>query len=119
VLEKEVVNFETGEVEKIIAKALGDLKLNIMFRANTWMACEHALEDGLTRYIGVSNYMVEHLREMELYATFMPAVNQVELHPYLPQTDLLKWCNAHDIRVEAYGSIVQAGKKDPDQSNAA
>lgn len=83
-----------------------------MFRAfrlrrEIWHALESLVKVGKIRNIGVSNYLVPHLDEMSRYATIKPAVNQLELHPYLPRNDVQDWCRQHHIVVEAYGSMVQ------------
>mmetsp|Transcript_154002 Transcript_154002/g.271954 ORF Transcript_154002/g.271954 Transcript_154002/m.271954 type:complete len:357 (-) Transcript_154002:278-1348(-) len=85
----------------------GDLERANAIRAEIWKALESLVEVGKVRNIGVSNYLVPHLEEMSLYATIMPAVNQLELHPYLPRTDVREWCGLRKIIVEAYGSVVQ------------
>lgn len=79
-------------------------------RKDTWRAMEEILKSGKARAIGVSNYTTKHLKEMEEYATVMPAVNQVEFHPYLYQKELLDYCNDHNILIEAYSPLVKARK---------
>lgn len=60
---------------------------------------------GKVRAIGVSNFTVKHLKELMLCAQIKPAVNQVEMHPYLPQPALLSYCETHGIRVVAYSPL--------------
>ncbi|MBN2365614.1 MAG: aldo/keto reductase [Calditrichaeota bacterium] len=79
-------------------------------RKETWRALETLLDDGLCRAIGVSNYMLPHLRELLDYAAILPAVNQVEFSPFLYQKDLLDFCNNHNIQLEAYSPLTR-GKK--------
>jgi len=76
-------------------------------RKEIWQALESLVKAGKIRNIGVSNYLVNHLEEMALYATIKPAVNQLELHPYLPRIEVQRWCRRNGIVVEAYGLIVQ------------
>jgi len=57
-------------------------------RTETWMAMEKLLEEGKCRAIGVSNYMTWHLKELLSHSSTLPAVNQVEFHPYLYLKDL-------------------------------
>ena len=57
-------------------------------RHETWRAMERILADGKARAIGVSNYTVRHLEELLGSAKVPPAVNQVELHPFLAQREL-------------------------------
>jgi len=76
-------------------------------RKEIWQTLESLVRDRKIRNIGVSNYLVPHLEEMSLYATIMPAVNQLEIHPYLPRKDVRDWCEQNNVVVEAYGSLVQ------------
>lgn len=85
----------------------GDVNAAYALRKEIWLALESLSFSGKVRNIGVSNYLVQHLEEMSNYATIMPAVNQLELHPYLPRTDVQDWCKRHGVVVVAYGSIVQ------------
>lgn len=74
-------------------------------RKKSWRALEAAKHAGKVRAIGVSNYTVRHLEEMKTYATELPAVNQVELHVFLQQPELLEYCRTHHIVVEAYSPL--------------
>ncbi|KAK9324843.1 NADP-dependent oxidoreductase domain-containing protein [Lipomyces orientalis] len=83
-------------------------------RKETWKAMEEAVEEGKIRSIGVSNYGIKHLKEMESYANIKPAVNQLEVHPFLTRKELVDYCQAHDIVVEAFCPITRGQKfKDP------
>lgn len=81
-------------------------------RADTWRAMERILADGKARAIGVSNYTIRHLDELLASAKEPPSVNQVELHPFLAQRELLGWCRARGIVVEAYAPLVKAQRMD-------
>ncbi|KAK9328210.1 NADP-dependent oxidoreductase domain-containing protein [Lipomyces starkeyi] len=83
-------------------------------RKETWKAMEEAVQEGKVRSIGVSNYGIKHLNEMESYATVKPAVNQLEVHPFLTRKELVEYCQAHDIVVEAFCPITR-GQKFKDQ----
>merc|ERR1719240_2560103 len=85
----------------------GDVNRAHAMRKEIWLALESLVEVGKVRNIGVSNYLVPHLEEMSMYATIRPAVNQLELHPYLPRTDVREWCRQQKVVVQAYGSIMQ------------
>ncbi|MGY8645692.1 MAG: aldo/keto reductase [Candidatus Poseidoniales archaeon] len=63
---------------------------DISVRADVWRAMEECMKIGLTRSIGVSNYGKTHLEAMRDYATILPAVNQIEIHPWLPRHELRK-----------------------------
>ena len=78
----------------------------VSLRAETWRAMEDAYRKGLVRAIGVSNMSVEQLKSLKAKATIWPpAVNQVELHPLYPQTELREYCRQEGIRVQAYASL--------------
>lgn len=75
----------------------------------TWEAMEKAVDEGLVRSIGVSNFGPKNLGQLLDKARIKPAMNQVELHPYLQQNDLLAFCKEHDIALTAYSPL---GSKD-------
>jgi len=77
-------------------------------RTATWKAMEEILQSGKARAIGVSNYTVEHLREMKEYTNVVPAINQIELHPFWYQEDILSYCKEEGIVVEAYSPLARA-----------
>lgn len=77
-------------------------------RRETWRAMERLLADGKARAIGVSNYTIRHLEELLASASVPPAANQVELHPFLPQPQLVAFCRKHGIQIEAYAPLVKA-----------
>ncbi len=83
-----------------------------ILRKRTWQALEEIQAAGGTKSIGVSNYMIRHLEEMKGYAKVRPAVNQVELHIFLQQPELVKYCHDHDIVVEAYSPLAHARAMD-------
>ncbi|KAJ7630001.1 reductase AKOR2 [Mycena polygramma] len=70
--------------------------------AETWAAMENALRQSKCEAIGVSNFSIKTLEEVMKNARVKPAMNQVEMHPYLQQNDLLEFCKKHDIAVVAY-----------------
>lgn len=70
----------------------------------TWGAMERCAELGLTRHVGVSNYSVKHL-SAHLDADIVPEVNQVEMHPYLQQPELVRFCGEHGIHLTAYSPL--------------
>jgi diketogulonate reductase-like aldo/keto reductase len=73
----------------------------------TWRALQKLAEDGRARAIGVSNFTPEHLRRLLDETDVVPAVNQVELHPYLQQADLRAFHARHDIVTEAWSPLGQ------------
>jgi diketogulonate reductase-like aldo/keto reductase len=81
-------------------------------RKDSWMALEKIYSEGRAKSIGVSNYTIKHLKEMESYAEVRPAVNQVEFHPFLFQKNLLDYCTMKGIQVEAYTPLTRGEKLD-------
>jgi 2,5-diketo-D-gluconate reductase A len=74
---------------------------------DTWKAMEGLLEGGLVRAVGVSNFQVTHLQRLIDGASVVPAVNQIELHPYLTQNELRDFDSAHGIATEAWSPIAR------------
>ncbi|KAM3164588.1 D-arabinose dehydrogenase [NAD(P)+] heavy chain [Lachancea thermotolerans] len=62
-------------------------------------------KDPRFRAIGVSNYPVEYLERLLKECQVVPAINQVECHPHLPQMELRDFCTKHNIRLEAYSPL--------------
>jgi diketogulonate reductase-like aldo/keto reductase len=77
-------------------------------RTASWKALEKLSSEGLCRSIGVSNYTIRHLRELEAEGSIVPAVNQVEFHPFLFQKELLEYCQSHRIQLEAYSPLARS-----------
>lgn len=80
-------------------------------RLGAWKALVEAVEAGKIRSIGVSNYGVHHLDELEQHIKQVDAelgkgkggvlsVNQVELHPWLARPDIVKWCEGRGVVLE-------------------
>lgn len=70
-----------------------------------WRAFEKAYRAGKARSIGVSNFKISDLEKLLKYAEIKPAVNQVEIHPFLPSDKLLDFCVSHDILPVAYSPL--------------
>jgi diketogulonate reductase-like aldo/keto reductase len=70
-----------------------------------YRALETLLESGCVRAIGVSNFMVEHLSDLLAKATVVPAVNQIELHPYFQQRQVQAFGTEHEILTQAWSPI--------------
>jgi diketogulonate reductase-like aldo/keto reductase len=70
-----------------------------------YRALETLLADGKVRAIGVSNFMVDHLTRLLDHASVVPAVNQIEVHPYFVQPDVQAFGAAHDILTQAWSPI--------------
>jgi 2,5-diketo-D-gluconate reductase A len=76
-----------------------------------WEKLIELREAGLARSIGVSNFLVPHLERIIASTGVVPAVDQIELHPAYPQSDVTAWAQSHGIRIEAWGPLGQ-GKYD-------
>lgn len=76
-------------------------------RRESWRALEQLQADGKCRTIGVSNYTARHIEELTGYARVLPAVNQVEMHPFLAQGAVRATCRAHRIAIEAYSPLTR------------
>lgn len=72
---------------------------------DTWRAMETLVDSGLARHIGVCNYGVSLMRDLLNYARIAPAVLQVESHPYLTQTNLMRFCAEQDVAVTAFSPL--------------
>jgi D-xylose reductase len=73
--------------------------------AETWAAMEDLVRAGLVKNIGVCNFGVSLLRDLVSYAQIPPAVLQVELHPYLTQEKLLRFCRESGVAVTAFSPL--------------
>ena len=109
-------NFPTGRLKKSVDESLKKLQTDYIdllllhfpvtgLRKAAWTALEKAKAEGKVRNIGVSNYTIRHLEGLKKYATELPAVNQVELHVFLQQPELVEYCRDNDIVLEAYSPL--------------
>jgi 2,5-diketo-D-gluconate reductase A len=74
---------------------------------STWRTLVEFAQDGRARSIGVSNFEVAHLQRLEAETDVVPAVNQIELHPYFLNDEVRAYGEARDIRTEAWSPIAQ------------
>ncbi|MCZ2258552.1 aldo/keto reductase [Sporosarcina sp. G11-34] len=77
---------------------------------DTYKALEKLYQEGRTKAIGVCNFDIEHLQRIIDECEVLPAVNQIECHPYLQQTELKQFCKEHGILVEAYSPLMNGTK---------
>lgn len=79
-----------------------------------WQGLEEGKSQGLTKSIGVSNFLPEHLERIAGLGGSIPVVNQIELHPSLQQRDIVAANNHYDIATEAWSPLGQAQDLDAD-----
>jgi 2,5-diketo-D-gluconate reductase A len=76
---------------------------------STWTTLAEFAADGRARSIGVSNFQVSHLQRLAAETGTVPAVNQIEVHPYLTNEAVRGYCAEQRIAVEAWSPIAQGG----------
>lgn len=92
-------------------------------RLSTWKALVEAVEAGQIKSIGVSNYEVEHLEELEAWQKEVEkkegkgkggalSVNQMELHPWSRYRDVVEWCTDRGVLLEAYSPLTRGKRFD-------
>ncbi len=81
-------------------------------RLESWRALEKLHAEGRARAIGVSNYLRPHLEELLGHAKVVPAVNQIELSPFLQRRDTVDFCRARGIVLEAYSPLTHGQRLD-------
>jgi diketogulonate reductase-like aldo/keto reductase len=99
---------EDGDTDVVWSRAKDGVQKDEMasLRAETWRAMEDAYLSGKARSIAVSNFTIQHLQTLKQTATLWPpAMNQIELHPYYPQNELVEYCQKEGIVIQAYASL--------------
>jgi 2,5-diketo-D-gluconate reductase A len=76
---------------------------------STWKTLEEFKRDGRARSIGVSNFQIEHLEALAAETDTVPAVNQIEVHPYFTNDRVREYGQEHGIATEAWSPIAQGG----------
>jgi len=118
-----IANFGAKKTPKSFEKSLEKLQTDYVdllllhfpvtiARKKAWLELEKIKAAGKAKNIGVSNYTIRHLEEMKSYANEMPAVNQVELHIFLQQPELVEYCQKHGIVIEAYSPLAHGKAMD-------
>ncbi|KZT20484.1 Aldo/keto reductase [Neolentinus lepideus HHB14362 ss-1] len=84
-------------------------------RREAWKAICEAQSEGKLRSAGVSCFGIRHLKEMVDGSVPLPTVNQIDLHPFMTRTDIVKYCEDHSIALEAWAPLVRGLRfKHPD-----
>ena len=105
-----------GTVRESIEESLRDLQLDYLDLmlihwpvedrfVHTWKVLEQARDEGLVRSIGVANCRVAHIERLMATSDTVPAVNQLEFHPYLQDNKTLAFCAGHGIVFEAWSPL--------------
>ena len=81
------------------------LSLDEVPLTETWSAMEEAVEKGIVKHIGVSNFNTKKIDHLVKESKIKPEMNQVEMHPYLPQNGLSKFCRSNGIHMTAYSPL--------------
>ncbi len=76
-----------------------------MYRTQTWKEMELLLKEGKCRAIGLSNYLERHISEILSYSLTVPAVNQIEMHPFLYNKKTVRYHKSKGIQLEAYSPL--------------
>uniref|UniRef100_A0A7S3AVQ1 NADP-dependent oxidoreductase domain-containing protein n=1 Tax=Haptolina ericina TaxID=156174 RepID=A0A7S3AVQ1_9EUKA len=87
-------------------------------RRQSWLVMEESHRAGTLRAIGVSNFEPRHIEDLRRWGSVTPAVNQVELHAYLSQSELRDYCARHGIVLQSYGSVGADGLLDDPEIQA-
>jgi 2,5-diketo-D-gluconate reductase A len=118
---------EPDEARRAFAQTLSDLGLDYVDLflihwplptryggdyVSTWKTLEEFHRDGRARSIGVSNFQVDHLERLAAEADVTPAVNQIELHPYLLNDAVDSYGRAHGIATQAWSPIAKGNVLD-------
>eukprot|EP00747_Dinoflagellata_sp_TGD_P020108 gnl/TRDRNA2_/TRDRNA2_127608_c0_seq1.p1 gnl/TRDRNA2_/TRDRNA2_127608_c0~~gnl/TRDRNA2_/TRDRNA2_127608_c0_seq1.p1 ORF type:complete len:464 (-),score=53.37 gnl/TRDRNA2_/TRDRNA2_127608_c0_seq1:35-1357(-) len=84
---------------------VADPKKNQKIRAAAWQALEQALDDGLTRSIGVSNFEPRHLKPLLKQCKVRPSMSQIEVHPYFQNKALAEYCRNEGIALQSISPL--------------
>jgi diketogulonate reductase-like aldo/keto reductase len=87
--------------------------------ADTWKAMERLVDLKLVRSIGLSNSKPSDIEEILQTARIKPAVNQIELHPYLNQHDMRQYCAKHNIFITSYSPLSNLKRENEREEDAS
>ena len=104
-------------------RSLGELRLDYVdlylmhwpvadLRLDSWRAMERIFAEGRARAIGVSNFLPRHIDDLLAHCSEPPAVNQIEISPFLQRRDVRALCESHKIVVQAYSPLTKGRRLD-------
>ena len=114
--------YEKGWIDRVITT-------NLIYRLPQLLTKEYYIEANMSKYlasiidtvsythllsIGVSNFEIRHLEELRRVSGIVPAVNQIECHPLCYPKELIEYCQANDIQVQAYAPLARGAYLDND-----
>lgn len=102
-LVRSLTELDIGYLDAVLLHWPG-MDRNLRLRA--WEAILNAVEKKMVRCAGVSNFQPEHLDDLISAYGVVPAINQIELHPWYREAALVEYCRRHSIAVEAWGPIL-------------
>ncbi|KAK5663855.1 hypothetical protein OQA88_59 [Cercophora sp. LCS_1] len=118
-------NLAVNSIKKIAGDGVNDAYVDLFLihvpyvrgeaegRKELWQTLERLYEEGKAKAIGVSNYGIGHIEEMKGYAKIWPPhVNQIELHPWRQQRDVVKYCEDNGIVLQAYSPLAEGQRLD-------
>ena len=114
-----------GDIQGAFERSLDRLKLDYVdlylihcpvpgCYLSTWKVLEEILKSGRALSIGVSNFEIRHLEELEANSGIIPAVNQIECHPLCYPKELIDYCQDKGIQVQAYAPLARGAYLDND-----
>jgi diketogulonate reductase-like aldo/keto reductase len=114
-----------GDVDGAFERSLDRLKLDYLdlylihwpvpgCYLSTWKQLEEIQKSGRVLSIGVSNFQIQHLEELEKISGIVPAVNQIECHPLCYPKALIDYCQSRGIQVQAYAPLARGAYLDHD-----
>ncbi|KAL4431509.1 hypothetical protein ABPG75_006765 [Micractinium tetrahymenae] len=95
-IKQSLAELGTSYADLVLLHAPGDAAT----RGEAWRALEDAVQQGLVRSIGVSNFGIPHLQKLQQTATIKPTVNQIEIHPWLQWRQEVEYCRKEGIVLE-------------------
>ena len=111
------IAFEPGDELEPLDKNGKVITENVSI-SKTWEAMEYLVKKGLVKSIGVANFTTMMIVDLLASAKIPPAINQIELHPYNTQSEIVEFCNTRNIAVTAYSPLGRHGVATDNSNNA-